>query len=391
MSERLRNFVAELLAQSGAVLEPIEPNGLEVLSPPEVQEALSVPELARLGFSPELPEAAERVGLESDWLDRLHGLLGKRGQWAHLSWRADTKTNAPPNPDRILERTLVLENAIFRLQNVAPARTRYLVLFFRFSALSDEKREGILRIGFNLSNGAILDGFLDELLTDLFSPGHETGWHDGGSADSEEELPDIWEKQKLHTILQHTLPPRINNQLDPFLQGLYRRQDRGLERLHGYFSDMRREIQERILKSQRSLRGEKLGEDLKRHRLRLESIAGEYKAKVVDLRQKYAMTVHVEFIQGLVLVMPVSRFSLLIKRRKGERPFHLDWNPVARKLEAPPCEYSFTGVGSRMVCDDALHLVNLDAHCGCPKCGKPFCWACHTEKCPKCNKKHSSL
>jgi hypothetical protein len=52
---RMQGFVADLLSQQGALVEPIEPEGLEVLAPPPVQQALGVNELSRLGFGATLP------------------------------------------------------------------------------------------------------------------------------------------------------------------------------------------------------------------------------------------------------------------------------------------------------------------------------------------------
>ena len=62
-------------------VEPIEPEGLEVLAPPAVQHALGIGELSRLGFGTTLPSASQRVGIEGDWLDRFARLLGPRGRW----------------------------------------------------------------------------------------------------------------------------------------------------------------------------------------------------------------------------------------------------------------------------------------------------------------------
>ncbi len=74
-------------------------------------------------------------------------------------------------------------------------------------------------------------------------------------------------------------------------------------------------------------------------------------------------------IQTLELIMLVQRFGVLIRRRKGERLFPLDWNPLARKLEQAPCEYSYTWEHPREVCDDALHLIKPAAHGPCAHCG----------------------
>ncbi len=63
------------------MVEPIKPEGLEVLAPPALQHNLDLPELSRLGFGAELPRGAQRISLESDWIGRLTSLLGKRGGW----------------------------------------------------------------------------------------------------------------------------------------------------------------------------------------------------------------------------------------------------------------------------------------------------------------------
>ena len=103
-----------------------------------------------------------------------------------------------------------------------------------------------------------------------------------------------------------------------------------------------------------------------------------------DLARQYAMRVAVEWVQTLELVMPVQRFAVQIRRRKAERVIHLDWNPLARRLETPACEFSGSAERPRLVCDDALHLVTPEGLAPCANCGRAFCRACHRERCPKC-------
>jgi hypothetical protein len=121
-----------------------------------------------------------------------------------------------------------------------------------------------------------------------------------------------------------------------------------------------------------------------RERLRLEAAAREYQAKVADLRQKYDLRVTTDLEQALILTSPVQRLELTIKRRKGERRVTLDWSPLARRLEPPPCEWSYTAEITRVVCDDALHLVSPAGHAPCAQCGKNYCRACQPRRCPKC-------
>jgi hypothetical protein len=376
---QLQQFVATLLEKTGAVVEVIEPEGLEVLAPPPLQQALQLPEWARLGFGAELPAQAQRVSLESDWMERLAGLLGEHGRWTRRVLNPD---NPPPgSPERILQHSLELLNATYRLQGVQPAWTCYQILRFRYTAISDEKRDGILELGFNLANGATLDGMLPDLLA---------------GSEALEALPEPpagtvfslpWERPQFTAILERSLPPRVRHQLEPFFKGMYRRQERDLQRLYEYHHDLRRETLERLAAlAARGELTEKQQAEQARERQRLEAITREYQAKVNDLRQKYAMKVELEWIQTLELVMPVQRLEVLIKRRKGERRFTLDWNPLTRKLEQAPCEYSYTWEHPREVCDEALHLVSPAAHGPCPGCGKAYCRACQPVRCPRCGR-----
>jgi hypothetical protein len=198
----LQQFVAELLEERGAAVEPVEPEGLDVLAPPDVRETLGLPEIARLGFAAELPPGARRVGLEPDWLDRLGRLLGERGRSSRLVIEQDLP--ALSSPERMVEHALQLQNATWRLVGVRPAWTRYLLLTFRCTALSDEKRDSVLRLGINLANGSTLDGMLELLWQHLEEPGIEPG-----RAPPETALPAPWEAAVLAERLERMLPVRV--------------------------------------------------------------------------------------------------------------------------------------------------------------------------------------
>jgi len=374
----LQQFFAELLEKSGAVLDVIEPEGLEVLAPPHVQQMLQLPELARLGFGAELPAAAQRVGLDSELMGRAGELLGQQGRHLRRIYRPE---NPPPNnPERMLLHTLELHNATYRLREVAPAWTCYVILRFRYTAVSDDKRDGVLDFGVNRGTGATVDDMLPELLL---------------ATQSLATLPALtvklqfppWTQQHVQTMLERALPPRVHLKLEDFFKGMRRRQERDLQRLYEYHQELRHETVLRLAAlATREELNEKQQSEQVRERQRLEAIAREYQAKVSDVRQKYAMKVELEWVQTLEIVMPVQRFTLLLKRRKGERSISLDWNPLTRQLEQAPCEYSFTWERTRDICDEALHLVTPSALRPCPDCGKTYCRACHPAKCPKCGR-----
>jgi len=367
---RMQGFVADLLTQQGALVERIEPEGLEVLAPTRVQQALGVKELSRLGFGPTLPAGAERVGIESDWLDRFGQSIGERGCYLRLVLRPDAP--APSDPQRLLEHTLVLDNASFRLIDVVPGWTRYLILDFRYSAVSDEKREGMLQLGVNLATGALPDAVMGQMALGLIADAADA------AHPADAELPPAWERSRLLELVDRALYSRLDTALAPFVKGLHRRLARDQERLYSYHNDLYREATRRL-----ALLAE--GDAARqREEKRRAAILLEYTAKLHDLSRQYAMRVTVACVQTLELVMPVQRFAVRIRRRKAERVIHLDWNPLTRRLEPPPCEASYSADRPRLVCDDALHLVTPEGIAPCGGCGRSFCRACHRERCPKC-------
>ena len=367
---RMQGFVAALLRHEGALVEAIEPDGLEVLAPSNVQHALGIGELSRLGFGTTLPPGSQRVGIEGDWLDRFARLLGTGGHWTRRILPAPART--PGDPERVLGHELVLDNATFRLLSVTPAWTRYLVLDFRASAVSDDKRDFMLRLGVNLATGAVPDAVIATIMPALE---HEEA---GAPPPEDAGLPATWDHSRVLDLLARALPPRIETLLDPFVKGLRRRLGRDQDRLHRYHNDLRHEAMRRALllpeNDPKRLREEQ----------RAQAIEREYRARLDDLSRQYATRVTVEWVRTLDLAMPVQRFAVQLRRRKADRLIHLDWNPIARRLEPPACEFTASTERPSLVCDEALHLVVPAGLGPCTGCGRVFCRACYPERCPKC-------
>ena len=230
----------------------------------------------------------------------------------------------------------------------------------------------MLRLGTNLATGAIPDAIIGAIMPVL-------GDNEAGTVPPENaDLPAPWEQSRVLSLIARALPPRVELTLDPFVRGLRRRLGRDQERLYLYHNDLYEETMKRTLTLS--------AEDPKRRReeLRAEAIGREYRARLDDLTRQYATRVTIEWVRTLELVMPVQRFAVQIRRRKADRTIHLDWNPIARRLEPPACEFTASTERPSLVCDDALHLVVAAGLSPCVGCGRVFCRACHPERCPKC-------
>ncbi len=372
----LRDFVADTLEINGAVIEPLAPDGLEVLAPEPVREAMGWPELVRLGFGVERPAGAIPAGLEGDWLDRFGTLLGDRGRWAR---RQIASSASPGNPERLLERVLDLPNAVWRFHGVNATWTRCLLLSFRYTALSDEKREGLVWLGFNLGTGAVLDDMLPRLRSQLEL---EQDWAAPEPAVCAAAGPG-WTAAAIETRVRPLLELGVRTELEPFLHAMRRRLERDRNRVYVYHDDLRSGALKRLAVLA-GAKGEKAKTDAKRETLRAAAIEREYHAKLDDLRRNYALRVTVEWVQALDLYVPVHRFEVAIRRRKGERLIQLDWHPLVRRAEPPACDWGLGLSRTRLVCDGKLHLTEPGGQAPCASCGKAWCRACHPASCPHC-------
>jgi hypothetical protein len=382
MSE-LRDFVADLLERRGAAVEVVDQDGLEVLTPAPLQKTMGWPELARLGFGAQRREGALAIGLEGDWLERFSALLAEEGRWSERELRLAAAVPPPSDPERVLDRALDLPNAVWRFKAMTPAFTRCLLLSFRYTAVSEEKREGLIQVGFNIGTGSVVTEIVARLGPMLAQM-------------SEWQAPDTgvklaagpgWSAATIVACARPLLDQQVRESMEPFLRAMRRRLERDRNRVHAYHNDLRNSSLKRLSALARA-QGDRAEADRRREALRVAAIEREYRAKLDDLRHNYALRVSVEWVQALDLYVPVQRFDVLIRRRKGERIIRLDWHPLVRAAEPPLCEAGFGRDRTRLVCDDKLHLTEPAGQAPCRSCGKPFCRACFPVACPRCG--HSS-
>jgi hypothetical protein len=379
MSE-LRDFVADLLERRGAAVEVLGSDRLEVLAPAPLQGQLGWPELTHLGFGTQQAPGTVAIALEGDWLDRFGALLADEGRWSEREVRLPAPVLPPSDPERLLDRVLDLPNAVWRLRGMSATWTRCLMLAFRLTAVSDEKREKLIWLGFNLGTGAVISDILAQLRPAL---AETADWHMPDTATKRVAAPG-WSAATLAARLRPLLDREARDSMEPFLRAMRRRLERDRDRVHAYHNDLRDASLKRLA-ALNSADGDRAEADRRREELRVEAIEREYRSKLDDLRRNYAVRVTVEWVQALDIYVPVQRFEVLIRRRKGERMIWLDWHPLVRAVERPLCEAGLGLDRVRLVCDDKLHLTDPAGHAPCSSCGKPFCRACFPLACPRCH------
>jgi hypothetical protein len=358
----LFDFTANLLTESGALVEA-NADVLEVLLPPEVASTLEIPEHAHLSFAGEAGDGIA-VSYDSEILKKMARILGEQGKFA-------TVGVAPPSLrlDKIEERLdekVVFDNAVFQVERKEEKRISYLLGYFKYSALSDDRQEGILACLINELNLAVQKvppEIIDDLIHYCEEPTGEVERENG---------------QRVVTAFWKAQTKVVKEALLDFLTSVERRMNRDIRRVHEYYHTMIHE-QRRLLEKKADAPEEK-----DRTVSKIEAIENELKRKIQDLIGKFSIEVALEPISFIGIEATVPIFWLAVKRRKETRAFPLTFNPILKSLDPLPCEACFYPRKGHYVCDDELHIVCRECFAPCPRCEKAYCAACHPKGCPRC-------
>ena len=375
----LKSFLERLLARHGALVDEVGEDALEVLFPPELARQLGVGELERFSF-PDVSQgtasptpmfdqertATRVVSYQSELLETLGGLLIGRVAVAAAAL-------AEPMPmkrlalERDIERAITLQNAVLRSQEQAEAIAPYLIFHFKYAALSDEQREGMISLAINECTLNVVEG-LSELVPQL---------------PLTTQLPDHAPEadfEQVYRRARRAAQSLIQDALVDFIKSMNRRFTRDWQRVTEYYRSIQQEIETTIKKKGLT------AESLEREQSRLRATEIELERKIRDLQTKYDLTVRVEAVAVLRLLAPVMLVSLTAMRRKWMVPIQLAWNPLRRELERVACVACFRPSKKIFICDDQRHTVCPECFQPCPTCQHPCCRACTPRGCPRCQK-----
>jgi hypothetical protein len=379
MRAPLKSFLEQLLARHGALVDEIGEDALEVLLPPELAQQLGVGELERFSF-PDVSQGTASptpmfgqespstrvVSYQSELLETLGGLLIGRIAVAAAAL-------AEPQPvkrlalERDIERAITLQNAVLRAQEQAEAIVPYLLFHFKYTALSDEQREGMISLAINERTLNVVEG-LSELVPQL---------------PLTTQLPDNVPEadfEQVYKRAHRATQSLIQDALADFIKSMNRRFIRDWQRVTEYYRSIQQEIETNIKKKSLTVEAQE------REQSRIRATEIELERKIRDLQTKYDLTVRIEPVAVLRLFVPVMLVSLIVMRRKWMVPIQLAWNPLLRELERVACVGCFRPSRKIFICDDQRHTVCPECFQSCPTCQHPCCRACTPRGCPRCQK-----
>lgn len=376
----LGKFAKELFTRRGALVDVMGDETFEVVLSPESARALSRSEWLKISTTPQPPDDVfhgEWLGFGSDLFRRMEDLLGGRTCEINLPDEAfRTEKIRGGLRDRV-----AFSNAVYEDGPADIRRMSWLLLWTRYSAVSDDRREGMVSFWVdeaNLSSG-VLPAAAEESLRAL------AVWSGGlGSSVANDpagaEPPAARPPGEVLAAAQHTAVAYAREALGDCLDLSKRRLERDMKRVCEYYGQLTAETRRRALRLEAS--GKFGAQEKEKLAGKSKAIERERKSKIEDLRAHYAIEIAVHPAAVIRVTARAPVFPLVLKRRKESRRFPLVYNPFIRKLEPLPCEACRHGDAPYWMCDERLHILCDRCFAACALCGRRFCRACHAA-CPK--------
>lgn len=347
-------FASDALALGGALVERDE-RGAFALLPQGLAVHLGVPDELRLvGSEGAAGPGAVAVEFGSPLLERLVELVQARSVAAAVRYDGE-----PPRPGqaRSLAERFVVRNGVHEILEVTSGRAAYASVWFRWTAESDDRDEGLVRVVLSERDGGEPDPMFCALAdpTSSFSlvPCALTPAADGPA-------------DRLARQVASRAQVLVRSAVAPAVLAAERRYRRDHDRVVRYFEDLAREAGEagRRRKVDPAALGAKLGH-----------FAADRDAKLAELVQRYSVRVTWQPAAAVRVDAAAVLVGVRIRRRKAAREILLCLPAGASSLDRLACEGCGGGTAAPAVCDEHLHL--LCSECAPSAQGRLTCPACH--------------
>jgi len=359
----IRDFTRDLLLNAGALVAT-SGSGLDLVADAALAARLGLTEFQPLAFTgADGPADALLVDYDSPLFDKLGSLVDALGRV--------TFVDGPPvgvkaiDPVAELARVLTLQNGVLRGATMTSADVVYFGFTFEYSLLADERAGGLTHVWVNPATRSVPKM---APWSELSDPNDFDDTTRPLASDDQLELPWALAGAAATAALAPTVAA--------FLDGLRRRRDRDVRRLRDYYIEIDHAIR-------RKLDGARPHAEVWRREIdRLEATARSYRARLVDVADRYRVRVNLKPVAVLACRLPTQRVTARLRRRNTTTEAAFSWNPVDARIESRCCDGCNTPVATAWLCDDRVHILCESCLSACGQCGKVFCRACH-RRCPK--------
>jgi len=320
-SDSILSTLEQLISLHGGVAEPDGEHTLNVLLTESIAQALNIPSEVTLGTRADLPNSC-LVTYHSELLHKFSELLADRGLVTALGVKFDgyLKTTGF---EKLLLQKLTPQNGLIRFIEAKPEITRYIWCHVAYTAEADEKRIGMVSFIINSLTGVTPV----EIGSALF-------WEADRIPVDNQQPRAAMPVESLSRLIEKQSAKLIRAELENWHAKLTRARARDEERLHTYYGTISSEIGSKI--EARRL----MGEDKDKELARLSATNKELERKLLDLQERFALSVEASLHTAMVLHLPTVHIQCELVRKKAKRTVIAVWNPFTKIIEPLRCELS---------------------------------------------------
>ena len=351
--QELEHFVCRFLENQGALLEK-HVSGFDALLPERLSRLLETSEYIRIdmgsthGSGPK-SKAVYSIEYGSRLLEKMVNAVC--GLVPLLSCQLTFGYLKSAGFGRLITEQFDFHGSVGKVESMAEINTEYLFLTCRYIAQSDEQKEGLVHLIFNLETGAFapdMVSMLSSAAKDFKAEGKPAAWRD-------RKIKQIIEWVKRHTR------DAIEQEIGPFQESMNRRFRRDVANLEEYYANLKREMEQSL---ERPGLSDQLINDRKE---KIALLPDELARKKDDLFKKYSIKVKIKPCTAMLINTPGRKILYKTSIGRKRKNLSLIYNPVTKSIDPLVCQGCGRSSTSIYFCDH-LHLLCPACNDRCPVC-----------------------
>lgn len=370
--ESLKDFVREVIEIKGGIVEEKERGILEVLLPENIGKDLFGKEYERFSFLPDRKQT-KFITYGSPFLDKVVSLTEDVGKTARIF--AEDIHLKKRGLASLIEDNFDFPNAR-KLGSLIDREVicSYLLINFRVSIISDERKEEIVTAAVNEHTLRIGREIINPILELLYRKERPP--------EAVKRYPTVkrYPVEKAYERAKKAAIRNLDQSLKEVEKSSLRRLQRDVTRLWNYYKDLKEELKKRIMKDSYPEKREGLSSKMK-------AVEVEFERKKQDLIDKYSLKVTLQPINACRVYLPKIVSDYEIQRKTSKKKLEFFWNPLTEEIEPLVCEACLEDTYVMYLCDE-LHLICPRCYFRCENCGRKICKKCFPEKCPTCGRRY---
>ncbi len=221
---------------------------------------------------------------------------------------------------RLMEEQIRFYGAAAAIETIADVAEEYMIAACRYTAQSDEQKEGLLTLAFKADTGCLVPDMAEAL-----AAGSIRAVFAAPGRDAEQKAASLGEH------IEQAARALLEDRLEPFRKSMNRRFQRDIANLEEYYSSLEQEMRN-------SLDNPGLSENARKDRqAKIDGIPAELESKKQDLFKKYSIKVRLRPAALMQIRTPAKKIACSLSIGRQNRQFFLTYNPVTRAIDPPAC------------------------------------------------------